>query len=365
MKLEDLVVHTASAALDLQGPDGDFEPGHNGPYHDPETPVRNTAHWSIALVKAFEITNDERYLNAARQAAEYLLRSEHRPMGASYLCRTNPLKDLCNGLIGQAWVIEALVTAGRALGDVRLTEAANELFQLHPFDEQRCLWRRVNVDGSIGTVDNTFNHQLWFAATAAMIDPDHESDIGETVAQFLEGVLGGSLRLHRTGRVRQAVGKHRPLTRARNVMRRILSPRVSSHQNRTQADKETGYHSFNLYGFAMLYRWSPEHPLWSSPEIAKVLQFINRREFESSITSTYGGPYNPVGLEVAYAVETFSELLGLDAGTAGVWIARQLDHTYDPSSGLMTRNTVDPHTLAARFYEATRLENQAIEVGDR
>jgi hypothetical protein len=64
-------------------------------------------------------------------------------------------------------------------------------------------------------------------------------------------------------------------------------------------------------------------------------------------------------------VETFSELLGLDAGTAGVWIARQLDHTYDPSSGLMTRNTVDPHTLAARFYEATRLENQAIEVGDR
>ena len=32
-------------------------------------------------------------------------------MNATFYCRLNPEKDFSNGLIGQAWVIEALVEA--------------------------------------------------------------------------------------------------------------------------------------------------------------------------------------------------------------------------------------------------------------
>jgi hypothetical protein len=286
-------------------------------------------------------------------------------MGATYLCRTNPLKDLCNGLIGQAWVIEGLVAAARALDDYRCRDTARETFQLHPFDERRGLWQRVNVDGSLGTIDNTFNHQLWFAAAGAMIDPDPNSGVGSRVVRFLDGALGGSLRLHRAGRIRQAVGPDRPLARAKGLVRKLMAPRAARRHSQSLAEREIGYHAFNLYGFALLRHSLPEHPLWSSPPFDRLLRFVRSPEFESSISNPFGGPYNPVGLEVAYAVETFDGIAGLDAATAGAWVRRQLDLSWDPATGLMTRNTVDPDTLAARIYEVTRLADLTIEVGDR
>ncbi len=365
MRLRDLLVRTADAALDLQRSDGTFPPGRNGPYDDPETPVRNTAHWTITLGKAFEITADQRYLTAIRRAAEYLLQEDARPMGATYLCRTNPLKDFSNGLIGQAWVIEGLVAATQALDDDRCRDTAREIFQLHPFDEQRGLWQRVNVDGSLGTIDNTFNHQLWFAAVGSMIDPDPNGDIGSKVVRFLDGTLGGSLRLHRTGRVRQAVGPDPPLARSKGLARTLMTPLASRRHSRSLAEKEIGYHSFNLYGFAMLYRSLPERRLWSSPAFDRLLKFVHSAEFESSITNPFGGPYNPVGLEAAYAFETFDGFSGLDAATVGVWVRRQLDLSWDSATGLMTRNTADPDTLAARIYEVTRLADLTIDVGER
>ena len=40
MLLSDIILQSCEAALQLQSEDGSFPPGCNGPYHDPETPVR-------------------------------------------------------------------------------------------------------------------------------------------------------------------------------------------------------------------------------------------------------------------------------------------------------------------------------------
>src|SRR4030042_3738067 len=161
MFLSDIIVESSDAALCLQLEDGSFPPGCNGPYHDPETPVRNTAHWLITMLKAYEISNDSRFKDSAWASAEYLLSPSVRPMNATFICRKNPEKDFCNGLIGQAWVIEALGIAGMQLENSKYIEVAQNVFMLHPFDHKAGLWRRVNVDGSYNSLHMTLNHKLW------------------------------------------------------------------------------------------------------------------------------------------------------------------------------------------------------------
>ena len=165
----DYIKKTAEIFIPEQNKNGSFPAGHNGPYIDPETPVRNTAHWLVTLCYLFKETGESKYRDSAESAADYLLSKEARPMGASFWCRKNPEKDFANGLMGQAWTIEALVYASEVLKRDDCYKLAEEVFILHPWDGKASLWRRVNVDGSYKSFDGTFNHQLWFAAAGAML----------------------------------------------------------------------------------------------------------------------------------------------------------------------------------------------------
>jgi hypothetical protein len=46
-----------------------------------------------------------------------------------------------------------------------------------------------------------------------------------------------------------------------------------------------------------------------------------------------------------------------------MWLTLQFQHYYNADRGLMDRNTVDPTVLAARLYEATRLQNYSLTTG--
>ena len=72
VSLDNLIVESATHALEDQSHDGSKIPGFNGPYHDPETPVRNTAHWMISFLKAYKITGEDRFRFGAERAAYYL-----------------------------------------------------------------------------------------------------------------------------------------------------------------------------------------------------------------------------------------------------------------------------------------------------
>lgn len=365
MRVDELIVRTAEAALELQAPDGSFIGGHNGPYRDPETPVRNTAHWSLTLLKAHSISGDQHLAEAARRAADFLIRPSNRPMGATFLCRTNPGKDLCNGLIGQAWAIEALAGAARASSDERYAQLALKIFCLHPFDSDRGLWQRVNVDGSRQSVDPTLNHQLWFAAAGSQLADDGDRKIAVQLARFLDRTHAASLHQHPSGRIRHALGPVRVVDRLRMILGWLRHPQRARGLASDLAYKEIGYHAFNLYALADLHGYAPEHPMWQSRKLKKALLYLETDDFAASITNSYGGPYNPVGFEAAHAVLSLGEMAGVDPASAGTWIGRQLDHTWDRATTMLARNSSDPTTLAARFYELTRVAELAIEVGDR
>ena len=114
----------AETGLQSQSSDGSMIPGRNGPYNDIETPVRNTSHWAITFVKAFQLTSEEKFKKAALACTEYLSGQKARPYGKTFWHRKSDSKDECNGLIGQAWSIEAIAIASVSESEPTLPASA-------------------------------------------------------------------------------------------------------------------------------------------------------------------------------------------------------------------------------------------------
>lgn len=110
--------------------DGYINPSHNGPYNDEEAPVRNTAHWLIIFSYLYIETQEKKYYNAIVKCAKYLTSNNATPANATFYCRKNRNKDFSNGLIGQAWVIEALALANNKLETAKYGEIINLKIQL-------------------------------------------------------------------------------------------------------------------------------------------------------------------------------------------------------------------------------------------
>jgi hypothetical protein len=108
MNIDQIFLDSAKVGLKKQRSDGSMPAGHNGPYFDKETPVRNTCHWLVTFLTAYEKTKKEEFLKASEKCIDYLLK-EKQKYKYNYLCRKSEKKDECNGLIGPAWIMEALI----------------------------------------------------------------------------------------------------------------------------------------------------------------------------------------------------------------------------------------------------------------
>ena len=80
------------------------------------------------------------------------------------------------------------------------------------------------------------------------------------------------------------------------------------------------------------------------------------QEYEDKLAKDeYSFSYNPVGFEIAFALDTFSDLIYVPYSRYLKWINKQIKKHYCYEKWLMCKNTNDPNTLSARIYEATRL----------
>ena len=278
-------------------------------------------------------------------------------MEGSYWVRNDPWKDYSNGVIGQAWVIEALLAAYQRYDWGDALKAALDLFERHPFDEKMSAWHRVSVDGSYLSVDRTFNHQLWFAAVSAEL-PLPNAKI--RALNFLENVVPG-VRLYRDGVIfHNSPLRRLPLSAAvkdNSIVSNIRADASRIINWRTLHIKSVGYHAFNLYALAILKRQFPDHYVWRHKKIEKAIRApFSKQFFDLLSREEYGWKYNPAGFELAYVGEVF------ELGTKFIKQALNYQHqmTFDEQSKSYNRNTADPRTSAARLYEVTRLESDHV-----
>ncbi|EMA35337.1 hypothetical protein [Halobiforma nitratireducens] len=374
--LYDVLTECADAALDEISEDGSLPAGTNGPWNDPETPVRNTGHWLQTFLKVYEVTGDDQYYAAGEQALAYLLSSTARPYEKTFHHRKDSEQDRCNGLIGQAWSIEALVAAASVFDRSKPIETAESIFLNHPFDERLAAWKIVDIDGSVVGFDMTFNHQLWFAGAGALLaeHPETSERVEDRVRRFLDE-LETNMTVHDSGAIKHLLKPEFDVPKYATVfvdgVRRGTAHKMVAGQLRSLFDRSEsaesadewyeraiGYHSFNLYGLGILHEWDPTHEFWESEKFDRALTFATSETFRTCLDGNpYGYPYNCSGIELAYALGEF------DAATRSEqqeWLRRQFARTYDPETNALCRNTDDPTTLTARLYEATRLPNVRI-----
>jgi len=368
-KLEEIVISSAEKGLKLQEESGRMPPGSNGPWEDKETPVRNTSHWCITFLNTFEITDEERFLTAGEKCANFILEERFRPNGNTFQCRINPKKDYCNGLIGQAWVIEALSKAYEITKEDKYHEIAVKVFKEHPFDEILGLWKSVDTDGEILGYDTTFNHQLWFAASGSLLK---DKEINQEIDRFMDR-LEENLSVHKSGLVQHKLspnlnlkGLVKALKEKRTDIINLKIEDLDRKWNNKRIPRNNlkelavGYHSFNMYGFALLNENYSNHSFWESNKFKEALEAIDAEDYKSRVEENkYGYPYNPPGIENAYAIQTFDNLRSERAET---WLEKQFEKTFNFDTGLMERNSSDRETCSARIYEATRVSNLEVEL---
>lgn len=369
IKLYDVLYLTAKNALKFQDESGAFPPGHNGVRFDPETPVRNTSHWLITMLKVYSYSKEEVFKESAIKALNYLLRKEARPMGATFWHRKKPEKDFCNGLMGQAYTIESLAIAYKELGINNAKIVSEEVFLMHPFDEKTGLWQRVSVDGSYLSADGTFNHQLWFAASGALLwKYGGNIEVNRRVTVFMAN-LNINMKLYKIKN--KGLIKHpllRNLSNEDGKFNKFILLRTMLRQIKEKETKHAiGYHMFNLYALSLLKSVYPNHLFWETRKCKMILKYMISSDYLNIAENpSFSTPYSPAGFETsfverAFALETFypsqnniDELERL--------IKAQIIKTYDFNSHMMSKCTADSQTQAARIYKATRLPNITISI---
>ncbi len=364
MMLSNLVLKAGELGLTLQNSDGSMPAGHNGPYEDPETPVRNTAHWLFLFATLYEKTNNPHWKEAGDKAIDYLMSPEARHFGKTFYCRDKTGKDSCNGLVGQAWVIEALVKASEVFNREDSYQLAEDVFLLHPWDKHTGLWQRVEIDGKILSFDGTFNHQLWFAAAGALLHKNDE--IQNQVKAFIRKVAS-RVQLYPNG----VIFHNSPMGSSFNYAFRGPSSffnEVCSRLTKKKRwdklySKSVGYHAFNLYAFAILKQAFPNETIWHTMGFKHLITAHRSDQFKKDLENSefgFGYHYNVSGIETAYAVETFFK----DKAEAKLWLERQFKMTYIDPSRSLARGVVDVNTALVRIYEAARFaEDYDVQIG--
>lgn len=371
MDINSSVLELAEKALVTLEEYGCMPGGHNGPYYDEETPVRNTAHWITIFRYCFSQTQQDKYKDAVIKCTAYLLSDAARPMGKTFFCRSNPKKDFSNGTIGQAWAIEGLVSAYKLLKDEKLLDVAEHVFLLHPFEAKKKVWKVVNVDGSHSAIDITYNHQLWFAAAGYMLLAFRKNELIKKQCEAFIDAQDVLLRTYSNGLV-----KH-PLLFLDSLGRKLKHPlntakafKTSIIKGKDTRYKENGYHMFNLYAFALIKESGANLPMFQSEKFKKsllycfseeIFNWLEKASFDRDVhkmpnvkhtePNIYGYAYNPPGFELPFIYKAFQSQLPNYQDLTDRTLRKQLELTFTQHSLLETKSTEDEATLQARVYE--------------
>lgn len=352
---------------------GHAEAGYNGPYKNEETPIRNTGHWIIVYAYLWEKTKQEVYLKTVKTLAKYILKSSNYGTSGSIRHRTDMRFDHTNGLIGQAWTIEALIISAYILKDKIYYKKAKGLFLIQQFNVQNSMWNVIDCNGEI-SYDLTFNHQLWFAACGSMIlDYEYDKEIDKQINSFLNAADERLFRIYDDGLIIHTVNYKlnetekmyiRKLNRKRKIKSlmnnpfNVLKKKAFDRRQKFSFTEglEKGYHLFDLYGFAMLKQRYGEMPIFKSEKLKKAIKYALDTDEIFKLSNPCGGykfnkfayGYNSPAFEYPYVSLIFGRE---DVNKNNYLLKKHCELLYDAKRCSFVRNCDDSETLDARIYE--------------
>lgn len=363
--------------------------GINGPYRNEDTAVRNSAHWIITYSYLYNKTGNHQYYEIAKILSDFLLKEENYGLSGSIRTRTDVRFDHTNGLIGQAWVIEGLIAAADLFQSKLYYEKALKLFSIQCFNPRNNLWEVIDCDGT-KDFDLTFNHQLWFAASGAMILEYEKKNnlkiskwIDEQIKNFLTAAENGYFNVKEDGCIVHTVDytktpaeiehieklqRKRKIQTLRTKPIGVIRKKITDKLSRFSFTEglEEGYHIFDLYGFALLKNLYGEHTIFKSDKLEKALCYALDTDKLLELRNSCGGSnfnkfafgYNSPAFEYPFVAYSFRG--AIDQNLENELFQFQIENTYE--NGEFSYNCEDPITLGARIYELVRyLRDHEIE----
>lgn len=375
MSIREILITTVDRALERKGSEPFFPPGHNGPYNEPETPTRNSSHWIMLLAFAFKETGQQIYLDNLIMVAEYLISSDTLVNNQNFYSRVEIGKgvDSVNGVMGPAWVFEALSEASSVSNNLKYKNAAKNVFRNHKFSHRYGLWHRHYLNGEVGRIDQTFNHQLWFAAASSLLFDEEELRVNSNpINKFLDK-LEYNFFCYESGLIYHPLiykgdlqSKLSGLLSATMLIKDIIFTGKKIRSNQVDYEKRmfwksVGYHSFNMSAFLLLKKNTKFHSFWRSAKFKQALSFMcSEKYFDMlNLEDHFGWRYNFPGLEVPTAVQLSDTI---DEFERKKIVTQFLQHQFSLSfDGLlfeMKHHNYDTNTANARLYQLTRLPSE-------
>lgn len=348
--LRTIGTYLGNRIIDL-GPNMGYIPGGiNGPYFDVETPIRNSSHALIIFSFLYHYTQVNDYLTLALKLKNFLRNPKVFAQDGVYIHRQKAGKDWCNGVIGQAWVIESLNIAASLLEDEDLRQTAREAASAFTFDNNVKAWAAYDPGSKSKKIDYTLNHQLWYAAAISELN---DPNLLDDVAQFLNQLASFGFRPRKDGLINhQLYAKS-----AKSWALRTRYEFAYKRNLKTASQKEIGYHLYNLYPLARLFQKLPLHPLFSSEKFLSAIKYAQSDGFLNALAGNkYAFPYNSPSFEFPLILKTFPSLFKQDSVVVIenlIWSEASL-FKIEGSVGqfsLATDKINDPITLIARAYE--------------
>lgn len=295
--------------------------GHNGPYKDDETGVRAQAHLIVLLSNLDRSIQEKESEGLVRKLVMDLLSSPHRLDVVVFNQRTKSGKDEVNGVIGFAWIMEAMSCAY----EVYQNEEAKAFLQTAEdglrFNNKRCLWYRPVLKDNkyYHTIDETFNHQLWLAYALVYKSAVLKQEVSANVAAFFKR-LDSHMRVRSSGMVKHALqNTSTPSLRLRHILKSAKDVLSATLKGKSFKYKEYGYHLFNMYAFARMADLGYESLFTNNPNFVKAKKFcLSDKLYHELLTNRdaedfymrgndsgmpynrYGLPYNVAGFEFLY-----------------------------------------------------------------
>lgn len=261
--------------------------GHNGPHYDIESPVRNTSHFVVFLVCAQKISDDYRDDRLIRMLGNWFTMNNEFFLQEVFIQRTpSENKDCVNGVIGPAWVLEALYYLHEYTHNQSFRELASKIAGGHQFSDNGGLWFRNDPVSNKYNTDKTLDHQVWFAYSLAL----NQFKIKE-VTHFLDSLSGSLFRIHSTGLI-----KHIAFEKSLKGWAVFYLNEVKRSFHSHLDNLEHGYHIYTLAGLTLLRKYYGDHPFYHSDKFNRALKYIDKINFEILRSNKYFYNYNhPLG----------------------------------------------------------------------
>ncbi len=344
-------IDSISSMIDINCYKSFFPGGHNGPYIDLESPVRNTAHTLTSCSIAYSLTSDTKYKDLCQNLYHYLTHDCPFLIDGRYILRQSEGKDSCNGVIGPAWVAESFYIYGSIFSNHEAIEKGDQIIADCKFDSKKRLWYRSDpVLGQL-SFDRTYNHQAYFAAVAAKSSVDK---LHKNARSFLDFSEDKAFSVNDSGLINHTIRSIRPDYRRDLVQKIFFKYHFHNAKKPYKLEKDKrnlGYHLYDLYALALLKMNIPDHSIWKSQKIKSSLDFVTKEFLVSLEDNKYAFPYNAPGFELPLISLAFQDTAPVLKDLVQPAFEKQVELTWNDSTKMFSRNTVDPFTLNARVYE--------------